>query len=143
MDVKDIGAGSKVYLPVYQPGGLFSAGDAHAVQGDGEVCATSIETPVRATLEFQLHKGRTIPGPQVETESEFMTVAFSNTLEEASQQAISYMVEYLAQHRGLDSYEAYGLLSLAGDLRINQIVNYPHFGVRMALPKSLFSSWVW
>ena len=143
MDVKDIAAGSTVYLPVYQPGALFSAGDGHAVQGDGEVCATSIETPLRATLEFRLHKARTIPGPQVETEDEFMTIAFSNTLEEASQKAISYMVEYLAQRRGLNRYEAYALLSLAGDLRVNQIVNYPHFGVRMAVSKSLFNSWEW
>ena len=143
MDIKDIGAGSTVYLPVYQSGGLFSAGDGHAVQGDSEVCATSIETPLRATLEFQLHKGHAISGPQVATESEFMTIAFSHTLEEASQRAISYMVEYLTQRRELTRYEAYGLLSLAGDLRINQIVNYPHFGVRMAISKSLFSSWEW
>jgi acetamidase/formamidase len=143
MDVKDIAAGSIVYLPVYQSGALFSAGDGHAVQGDGEVCATGIETPLQATLEFHLHKGRTIPGPQVETESEFMTIAFAPTLEEASKRAINYMVDYLAQRRGFTCYEAYGLLSLAGDLRINQIVNYPHFGVRMAVRKSLFSSWVW
>lgn len=143
MDIKDIAAGSRVYLPVLQPGALLSAGDGHAVQGDGEICTTGLETPMQATLEIHLHKGRTIPGPQIETQEEFMTVGYGRTLDQASQKAILYMIEYLAGYQGLSRYEAYGLLSLAGDLRINQIVDFPHLGARVAIRKSLFESWTW
>ncbi len=143
MDVKDIGKGVTVYLPVYQPGALFSAGDGHGVQGDGEVCTTAIETPMRATLEFHLHKGRTIPGPEIETADEFMTVAYGRTLDQATQRAIRYMIDYLVERRGLTGYDAYALLSLAGDMRINQVVDFPHVGVRAVVPKRLFDSWSW
>jgi acetamidase/formamidase len=143
MDVKDVVAGSRVFLPVYQPGALFSAGDGHAMQGDGEICTTGLETPMRATLEFHLHKGREIGGPQIDTGDEFMIVAYGRSLDQATRRAVSDMVNYLAEHQGLSRHEAYGLLSLAGDIRVNQIVDFPHVGVRVAIPKGIFDSWSW
>jgi acetamidase/formamidase len=143
MDIHDIRAGSRVYLPVSRPGALFSAGDGHGVQGDGEICTTGLETPIRATLEFQLHKMRSIPGPQIDTGEEFMTVAYGRTLDQAAQRAIGYMIDYLAGSQHLTRHEAYGLLSLAGNLRINQVVDFPHLGARVAIRKDLFQSWTW
>ena len=143
MDIKDIAAGARVYLPVHRAGALFSAGDGHAVQGDGEICTTGLETPMRATLEFHLHRGRGIPGPQIETHDEFMTVANGRTLDQAAQTAIGYMLDFLSERQRLTRHEAYGLLSLAGDLRINQIVDFPHLGARVVIRKSIFSSWRW
>jgi acetamidase/formamidase len=143
MDVHDIRTGSRVYLPVSRPGALFSAGDGHGVQGDGEICTTGLETPIRATLEFQLHKVRRIPGPQIDTGEEFMTIAYGRTLDQAAQRAIGDMIDYLTEHQDLTRHEAYGLLSLAGDLRVNQVVDFPHLGARVAVRKSLFQSWTW
>jgi acetamidase/formamidase len=143
MDIKSVSVGSKVYLPIFQPGGLFSAGDGHAIQGDGEICTTGLETPMRARVEFHLHKARTIEGPQIETADEFMVVSYGRTLDEAGRRAIGDMIEYLAARHGLSRHEAYGLLSLAGDLRINQVVDFPHVGARVAIPKAIFASWRW
>jgi acetamidase/formamidase len=98
---------------------------------------------MRATLEFHLHKGRTIPGPQIETGDEFMTVAYGRMLDQAAQTAIGFMIDYLSERRNLTRYEAYGLLSLAGDLRINQIVDFPHLGARVAIRKGIFPFWSW
>jgi acetamidase/formamidase len=143
MDVRDVAAGSRLYLPVLRPGALFSAGDGHAVQGDGEICTTGLETAMRATLQFQLHKGRTIAAPQLETVDEFMTIAYGRTVDDAGRRAIADMVEYLADRQGLEAHEAYGLLSLAGDIRVNQVVDFPHLGARVAVRKSLFDQWRW
>jgi acetamidase/formamidase len=143
MDIKSVGAGSKVYLPVFQPGALFSAGDGHALQGDGEICRTGLETPMRATLEFHVHKGRRIAGPQIETSDEFMIVAYGRSLDEAARRAIAEMVEYLADRHRLSRHEAYGFLSLAGDVRVNQVVDFPHLGARVSIPKAVFADWQW
>lgn len=143
MDIRDIAAGSRLYLPVLRLGALFSAGDGHAVQGDGEICTTGLETPMRATLQFDLHKGRTISAPQIETQDEFMTVAYGRTVDDAARYAIADMVEYLVKRQDLERHEAYGLLSLAGDIRVNQVVDFPHLGARVAVRKSLFDQWRW
>ncbi len=143
MDVKDVCKGHTVYLPVFRPGALFSTGDAHAVQGDGEVCTTGIETPVTVTVTFHLHRGRTIPAPQIETPDELMTVAYGRTLEDASRRAIGFMMDYLVERHGLSRHEAYALVGLVCDLRVNQVVDFPHLGVRVALPKRVFDRWRW
>lgn len=143
MDVKDVAKGNTLYLPVYQSGALFSTGDAHGMQGDGEMCTTGLEMPATVTVEFHVHKGRSIPSPQIETADEFMTVAHGRTLEQAAQRAMRFMIDYLVDRQGLDRYAAYALLSLACDLRINQVVDFPHLGVRVAVPKSTFKTWRW
>jgi acetamidase/formamidase len=143
MDVKDVAKGNTVYLPVFQPGALLSPGDGHGMQGDGEMCTTGLETPVRVTVELHLHGGRSIPGPQIESPDEFMTVSYGRTLDQAARRAMRYMIDYLVERQGLDSHEAYAFLSLAGDLRINQVVDFPHVGVRVAIPKSCLDPWEW
>lgn len=143
MDVRDVAVGSRIYLPVNRPGALFSAGDGHGMQGDGEIGTTGLETPMRATLEFHLHKGHAISRPQLETEGEFMTIAHGRTLDAAARQAIGDMIEYLASRQGLTRHEAYGLLSLAGDIRVNQVVDFPYLGARVALRKDIFEQWKW
>jgi acetamidase/formamidase len=143
MDIKSIVAGARVYLPVFQPGALFSAGDGHAIQGDGEICTTGLETPMRATLEFHLHKRREIACPQIDTGDEFMIVGYGRTLDQAARRAIGDMIDYLTLRQNLSRHEAYGLLSLAGDIRINQVVDFPHLGARVAIPKAIFPTWRW
>lgn len=143
MDVKSIGVGSTIYLPVFQAGALFSAGDGHAVQGDGEICTTGLETPMRAKLEFHVHKGRELAAPQIETADEFMVVAYGRTLDDAARHAIRDMIDYLATRHGVSRHSGYGLLSLAGDIRVNQVVDFPHLGARVSIPKSIFSAWRW
>jgi acetamidase/formamidase len=107
------------------------------------MCTTGLETPVRVTVELHLHGGRSIPGPQIESPDEFMTVSYGRTLDQAARRAMRYMIDYLVERQGLDSHEAYAFLSLAGDLRINQVVDFPHVGVRVAIPKSCFDPWEW
>jgi acetamidase/formamidase len=143
IDVKDVAAGSTIYLPVQRPGALFSAGDGHAVQGDGEICTTGVETPMRAVLEFHLHSGRTISGPQLETAEEFMTIGRGRSLDLAAQEAISTMIDYLVERHSLSMHEAYAFLGLAGDIRVNQVVNFPQLGARLAIPKASFRDWQW
>lgn len=143
MDIRDIAAGSRVYLPVQCPGALFSAGDGHGMQGDGEIGATGLETPMRARLEFHLHKGRKLETVQIETGDEFMVVGWGRTLDDAGRRAIEFMVEELATRRGLSRHAAYGLLSLAGDLKVNQVVDLPNLGMRLSVPKAIFGDWKW
>lgn len=143
MDVRDVTIGSRVYLPVMQAGALFSAGDGHGMQGDGEICTTGLETPMHAILEFHLHKARTIRRPQLETDSEFTTIAYGRSLDSSAREAISDMIDYLSTYQKLTRHEAYGLLSLAGDIRVNQVVDFPYVGARVALRKDVFEKWKW
>jgi acetamidase/formamidase len=143
MDVRDVTIGSRVYLPVLKAGAFFSAGDGHAMQGDGEICTTGLETPMRVRLQFHLHKKRSISRPQLETRDEFMTIAHGRTLDAAARQAIGDMIDYLSRRQELAPQEAYGLLSLAADIRINQVVDFPYVGARVALRKNVFKQWRW
>jgi acetamidase/formamidase len=143
MDVKDVRAGSTVYLPVLQAGGLFSAGDAHALQGDGEISTTGMETPIKAVLEFALHHERSIAGPQLETATEFMTIGRGRSLDLAAQEALTMMLDYLVERHAFTPHDAYAFLGLAGDIRVNQVVNFPLLGARVAIPKTLFADWRW
>lgn len=143
MDIRDVVAGTRVYLPVYQPGALLSIGDGHGVQGDGEVCTTAIETPMRATVRLWLHEDRQIPGPQLETADEFMTIGYGRTLDQAAQRALRYMLDDLVERRGFDGYEAYAFLSLSGHVRISEVVDFPHVGVRVVIPKQPLAPFEW
>jgi acetamidase/formamidase len=140
MDCKDLTVGSITYFPVMVPGALFSAGDGHAAQGDGEVNITAIECGMRnATLQFFLRKDMTIERPMAETASHWITMGFHEDLDEAAKTATRDMIAYLHRTRGLTREDAYALCSIAVDVRITQVVN----GVRGAhamLPKSLFVS---
>jgi len=137
LDTTDIRIGSKVYLPVFVEGALFGVGDVHARMGDGEVCGTGIECAAEVIIRLGLLSGYTIPRPRIETPQELMTVASAEGLEAAIRLALQDMVDWLGQEKYLSPEDAYMLVSIAGDVRIGQVVD-PAVTVRVALPKEIF-----
>ncbi len=141
MDDRDLVAGTTVYFPVFVPGALFSIGDTHALQGDGEVCGTALEAPMRIVYEVKVIKGgRPISEPQYENQDYYAVTAFATTIDEASKKATRFMIDYLETERGLERPEAYMLASLAAHLKIAEVVDVPHVLVSMRIPKSIFAS---
>jgi acetamidase/formamidase len=145
MDVKQLTAGTTLYLPVWVEGALLSVGDAHAAQGDGEVCISAVEMSARVTLRVDLRRGRPLREPQLRTAGseagrgpEFATTAHGPDLFAAAQQAVRYLVEHLVAERGLTREEAYVVASVAADLRISEIVDAPNWIVSAFLPESIF-----
>lgn len=140
MDNRHLTVGTTVYFPVFVEGALFSLGDAHAAQGDGEVSGTGIESPMRIVYEVNVIKGgRRIEEPQYETAEYYAVTAFGRDLDEAAQKATRYMIDYLIAEHGMTRTEAYVLCSLAGDLKISEVVDIPHVLVSMHLPKQIFA----
>lgn len=141
LDDPHLVAGTTVYFPVFVPGGLFSIGDTHAVQGLGEVSGTAMESPMRVVYEISVIKGgRAIPEPQYEADDYYATTGFATTIDEAAKKATRYMIDYLVSEKGLSREDAYMLCSLAGDLKIAETVDVPHMLVTMHLPKGIFGS---
>ncbi len=141
MDNRHMTQGTTVYFPVFVDGALFSIGDTHAVQGDGEVSGTALEAPMRIVMELTVLKGgRAIPEPQYETDSYYAVTAFATDLDAAAKKATSYMIDYLVEERGLGREEAYVLTSLAGDLKISEVVDVPHVLVSLHMPKNIFEN---
>lgn len=148
MDIRHLTRGTKLYLPVFVEGALFSIGDTHAAQGDGEVCGTAIEASMETTVRFKLHKGKTIaepryeipgsPTPEADSKGYYVTTGHGEDLVEASRNAIRYMIEYLVDMYKMNEQEAYMLCSIAVDLRISQIVDAPNWLVSAFLPKAIF-----
>lgn len=146
MDVRELCAGAKLYLPVLNHGALFSAGDAHAAQGDGEVCINGIECPAAVTLRFRLHKHRTLPGPMIESSETrrpdaasdaWIVVESAADAASAARSATSRMIDLLEEHWGFSAVHAYLLCSVAMKLRLSQVVNEPMFTVSAAMPKQI------
>lgn len=139
LDDPNLVAGTTVYFPVFVPGGLFSIGDTHAVQGHGEVSGTAMEAPMRIVYEISVIKGgRSLPEPQYETSEYYATTGFATTIDEAAKKATRYMIDYLVDTKGLSREQAYMLCSLAGDLKIAETVDVPHMLVTMHMPKHIF-----
>jgi len=122
LDTPDVREGATLLLPVFHEGGLFSLGDAHALQGDGEVCGVSIEVATSTTLEIELRK-ESIPTPMIDSEKEFITIGSAEQLERAGRIALKAMIDYLTQNTSFSSVEAYKLCSVACDLKVSQVVN--------------------
>jgi acetamidase/formamidase len=144
MDVRELCNGATLYLPVLNEGALFSAGDAHAAQGDGEVCINGIECPADATLRFQLHKGKRLAGPLIETTrsqarepDEWIVVESATDAVSAARAATSRMIDFLAEGWGFSEVHAYLLCSVAMHLRLSQVVNEPMYTISAALPKQV------
>ena len=148
MDIKQLTRGTTLYLPVWVDGALFSIGDGHAAQGDGEVCITAVEMNAEVTLRFDLERGRRLPEPRLRTAGpvgaatnhgpHFATTAHGPDLFASSQQAIRYMIDHLVAERGLSREEAYVVSSVAVDLKISEIVDAPNWIVSAFLPESIF-----
>ena len=135
LDIKALGAGTTLYLPVFNDGALFSAGDGHAVQGDGEVNGTAIETCLSGTFQLILHKNTPIAMPRAENETDYFTIGIDPNLDNAAKQALREMIALIHEKTNLSKEDAYMLCSLAADLRISQTVNV-HKGVHVMLKKS-------
>ena len=139
MDNRHMIAGTTVYFPVQVEGALFSIGDAHAAQGDGEVSGSAIETPVRVVFEVEVMENtRGMVEPQYESDDFYAVTGFATTIDEAARKATRYMIDYLVAEHGLTREEAYVLCSIAGDMKISETVDVPHMLVSMHMPKGIF-----
>lgn len=149
MDIRDISEGCTLYLPVEVPGALFSIGDTHAAQGDGEVCGTAIESrmDVEATIELvkdaRLASPRfTTPGPvtrHLDAAGYEVTTGIGPDLMTAARESVMRMVDLLASQHGLAPVDAYMLCSVCADLRISEIVDLPNWVVSFYFPRIVFS----
>jgi len=139
MDNKWLVAGSKVYIPVHVPGALFSVGDGHAAQGDGEVSVTAIETNLTGVFRFAVRKDMKLRWPRAETPTHYITIGLHENLDEAARRATREMIDYLTTERGLSRDDAYMLISAAVDLHVTQVVDGVK-GVHAMLPKSIFGA---
>jgi acetamidase/formamidase len=135
LDNKELGAGCTLFLPVFKEGALFSAGDGHAVQGDGEVCVTAIETSLSGTFEMHLRKDLALTMPRAETDTHYITHGIDPVLDNAAKQALREMIVLIQEKANLSKEDAYTLCSIAADLRVSQIVNV-HKGIHVMLAKS-------
>lgn len=150
MDTRHLTKGTRLFLPVEVPGALFSLGDGHAAQGDGEVCGTAIETPMHATVRLTVRKDVQVQEPQfltsgplaqrTNTAGYYATDGIGPDLMEAARNAIRHMIDYLQRSYGLTRPTAYMLCSVAVDLKICEIVDAPHWVVSAFLPLSIFSA---
>lgn len=148
LDTRQLTTGSKLYLPVQVAGALFSCGDGHAAQGDGEVCVSALECPMNATLKFRLLKDKKIPSPQfvttgpltpmVSMQGFYGTTGIGPDLMEASRDAVRGMVEHISTTYSIEPVEAYLLSSLCVDLKISEIVDAGQYVVSALLPQSIF-----
>jgi acetamidase/formamidase len=148
MDVRDIARGTELFLPVEVPGALFSVGDTHAAQGDGEVCGTAIESPMQVSLKFELLKQTPLafprfrtPGPvtrHLDTQGYDVTTGIGPDLMQAARAAVRSMIDLLGHQQGLSAIDAYLLCSVCGDLRISEIVDLPNWTVSFYFPRVVF-----
>ena len=148
MDIRDLAAGTELYLPVEVTGALFSIGDTHAVQGDGEVCGTAIESPMTVALSFDLVKDAGLAFPRYDTpgpvsrhfdaKGYHVTTGIGPDLMEGARAAVSGMIDLLAKLHGLAAADAYMLCSVCADLRISEIVDVPNWVVSYYFPKVVF-----
>ena len=135
IDNKHLGPGAKLHLPVFNAGALLSVGDGHAIQGDGEVCLTAIETGLCGTLLVTVEKGTSIAQPWAETATHYITMGFDPDLDKAAQFALREMISLIVRLSGLPPADAYTLCSIAADVHVTQLVNVSK-GAHVMLPKS-------
>ncbi len=148
MDIRHLTRGTRLYLPVWVEGALFSVGDTHAAQGDGEVCGTAIEAPMTITVRFHLHRGRSLAEPrylvpsaaatEIRETGYYVTTGISDDLLEAARKATRFQIEHLQEEYGLSREDAYALASVAVDLRISEVVDAPNWVVSAFLPTAIF-----
>lgn len=138
LDTRHVTAGNRIHLPVNVKGALFALGDLHAAMGAGEVCGTGVEVPGLVRVKLELVKDKKIEWPRIESPEEIMTVCSARPLEDAARLAVRELVRWLVNDFALDEYDAYMLLSVAGDVEISQLVD-PTYTVVAKIKKSLLS----
>tara|TARA_B100001245_G_scaffold182694_1_gene140771 strand:- start:344 stop:1291 length:948 start_codon:yes stop_codon:yes gene_type:complete len=149
LDIKDLTIRSKIRFPVQVPGALLSLGDTHAAQGDGEVCGTALESPMKIVVKINLIKNLSIPTPQYETFESgsqhidkygyFVTTGIGPDLMEGAKNAVRAMIDLLGKNENIPANKAYMLCSVCSDLRISEIVDVPNWVVSCYFPKFVFS----
>lgn len=139
MDNKELKPGTTLYLPVFQEGALFCAGDGHGRQGDGEVCIAAVETALRGRFRLTVRKDMSRKTPFAENAEHLISMGFDEDIDEAMRKALRDMIDVVASRAGLTRNHAYMLLSLAGDLRITQVVDGEK-GVHMMFRKEWLSA---
>ena len=122
IDCKEFIAGTSLFLPVFVPGAHVSVGDGHAVQGDGEVCLTALETCLKGRFQFIVHK-KTLNFPRAITPTHYITLGMDVDLDDAAKQALRHMITWLTEIKGWSAEEAYVFCSLACDLHVTQLVD--------------------
>lgn len=151
IDTRHITAGTKLFLPVRAPGALFSCGDGHAAQGDGEVCGTAIETPMQVKLRLTVRKNmKWVTSPNYASTSSALTLAedrgyyavlgIDSDLLEATRKAVRGIIEYIVQTKGMTRVEAYMLASVSINLRVSEVVNIPNYAVSASVPLNIFTA---
>ena len=148
MDIRDMAAGTELYLPVEVAGGLFSVGDTHASQGDGEVCGTAIESPCSLAVKFELIKNANLPFPRFTTPGPVtrhmdikgyeVTTGIGPDLMAGAKAAVSGMIDLLSKRYNMSAVDAYMLCSVCGDLRISEVVDIPNWVVSFYFPRVVF-----
>ncbi|MEA2547783.1 MAG: hypothetical protein QOE42_381, partial [Chloroflexota bacterium] len=146
MDTRHLTAGATLFLPVFHPGARLSMGDGHAAQGDGEVCGTAIETPMRALVRLTVRKDLHLAGPEFLTADipataggrRYATDGIGPDLLGAARDAVRRMIDWLGREHGIAAVDAYMLTSVAIDLRISEIVDLPNYVVTAHCPLSIF-----
>ena len=134
IDMKELVAGSTLFLPVFVPGGLLALGDCHAVVGDGAVAGTGAECSADTHLRVTVEKGMDIASPRALTPDHYVVLSYGDDLGTAMKQAVREMVDFLVKEKGMAPYDAYTLLSLAGDVRVSRTFR-PISPVKMMLSR--------
>lgn len=138
LDNKELVAGSTLYLPVQVPGALLSMGDGHAMQGDGEVTLTGLETSLRGTVQVIVRKNMRLNWPRAETPTHYIVMGLNTDLDDAARLATREMIEFLVSEKRMTRDEAYILTSIAADLRVTQLVDGTK-GIHAMIAKSIFA----
>lgn len=138
IDDRELVAGATLYLPVFVEGALFSCGDGHGAQGDGEVNLTAIETALAGTFRFIVRRDMRLEAPLAETPTHVITHGFDPDLDRCAEQALRRMIAEIVARTGITREQAYALVSIAGDLHVTQLVNQ-HKGVHCLLAKTLLA----
>ena len=136
-DLKDMTAGTTLFLPVFQSGAQFFTGDCHSAQGDGEVSGTAIEHSLSGVFRFIVHKGQTLDFPRVETKTDYIIMATDTDLNRAMRKATLAVVKFLVTEKGLTEARAFSLASIAVDFHAAEVVDYQQL-ISAKIPKSLF-----
>jgi acetamidase/formamidase len=138
IDNKELGEGSSLFLPVFMPGAKLSIGDGHAVQGDGEVCLTALETCLKGRFEVVVHKSQ-LSYPRAVTATHYIAMGFHEDLDDAAKLALRNMIAWLVDLTDWSAEEAYVFCSLACDLRVTQLVD-GNKGIHAMVPRSVVSN---
>jgi acetamidase/formamidase len=140
LDLRELTEGSKLFIPVWKPGALIYTGDSHAVQGDGEITLTALETRMREVrIQVVLHKQKKLSWPMAETDTDWIAIGLDRDLSSAMTLAARNAIQFLVERAGLTPLDAYALCSIAASFRVTQVVDIVR-GVHALIPKKLFAN---